>query len=151
MLSHPNRIPNATLCLPSLVPYVLLVQSSRRSMLNHSMLIFISPSLVSVIPCRPTLFGPRLGVTLIVLPPLFDLSPEAWPPGGAPFVIEPSLLVLFVAHMPSLCCGDCDRTGLLVTLKPGDTARRLIEFTSKSSSLRRFFFRPSAAVGGTIG
>lgn len=102
-------------------------------------------------PCKPTLFGPRLGVTLMVLPPLLDLSPVGWPLLGALPVIDPSLLVLVGPQVaPSLCCGDCDRTGLFVTLKPGDTARRLMEWTSKSSSLRRFFLRPSAAVGGTI-
>ena len=44
-------------------------------------------------------------------------------------------------------------TGLLWTLTPGETARRLIEASSKSSSRRRLFdfLSASAAVGGCIG
>jgi hypothetical protein len=38
------------------------------------MLIFIKPSLVSVMPCSPTRFGPSVGV-MLMLPPLFDRSP----------------------------------------------------------------------------
>lgn len=114
------------------------------------MLIFISPSLVSVMPCSPTLLGPNDGV-MLVLPPLFDLGPwplcpllPAW--SLAPFVAAPHRLL-------SLCAGDCDSTGLFVTLTPGETARRLIELTSRSSSRRRLldFFRPSAAEGGAKG
>lgn len=106
------------------------------------MLIFIKPSLVSVIPCRPILLGPKDGV-IVVLPPLFDLSPLTT------FPVEGSL-VSFAEPHKSRFAGDCDRTGLLCTLRPGDTARRLIEYSSKSSSLRRLldFFKPSAAVSG---
>jgi hypothetical protein len=43
--------------------------------------------------------------------------------------------------------------GLLWTLRPGLTARRLMEVSSKSSSRRRLFdfLSPSAAVGGNMG
>ena len=49
--------------------------------------------------------------------------------------------------------GDCDKIGLLCTLRPGDTARLLIEYSSRSSSRRRLldFLSPSAAVKGAIG
>ena len=46
----------------------------RRFLSNYSMLIFIRPSFVSVMPCKPILFGPNIGVMLI-LPPLFERSP----------------------------------------------------------------------------
>jgi hypothetical protein len=108
----------------------------------------MSPSLAFSIPMRPTRFGPKVGVMLI-LPPLFDRSPFDCPP------IEVSRPVLFaLPHIPpSRCAGDCDMIGLLWTLTPGLTARRLIEVSSNSSSRRRLFdfLRPSAAVGGYIG
>jgi len=97
------------------------------------MLIFIKPSLVSTIPWNPTLFiGPPL-------PPIFPASP------------------LLDGRLPqgvvSLCIGLCI-TGLLCTLIPGLTARRLKLVGSKSSSLRRLLltFRViSAAVGPAPG
>jgi hypothetical protein len=114
---------------------------------HYSMLIFISPSLVSVMPCKPTRLGPKVGV-MLKLPPLFDRSPLDCP------LMDVSRLA-FVAvpqRLPSRWLGDCEMTGLLCTLRPGDTARRLSECSSKSSSRRRLldFFSPSAAVGGFI-
>lgn len=107
----------------------------------------MKPSFAFSIPMRPTRFGPKVGVMLI-LPPLLERSPFECP------LIDGSLPVLAdVPHkLPSRCAGDCDMMGLLWTLTPGLTARRLIEVSSKSSSrLRLFdFLRPSAAVGGYI-
>lgn len=112
---------------------------------TYSMLIFISPSLVSVMPCKPIRLGPSDGV-IDTLPPLFDLSPLAEVPLGGSFVG-------FADPQRSRPAGDCDSMGLLVTLRPGDTARRLMEYSSRSSSRRRLldFFNPSAAVKGARG
>src|SRR5690242_17705573 len=113
------------------------------------MLIFIKPSLVSVMPCSPTRFGPKVGV-ILMLPPLLDRSPFDCP------LIEVSRLAFVIVdvpqRLPSRWLGDCEMTGLLCTLNPGDTARRFNECSSKSSSRRRLldFFNPSAAVGGFI-
>jgi hypothetical protein len=111
------------------------------------MLIFISPSLAFSMPMIPTLFGPKVGV-IVILPPLLERSPVECP------LIDVSLpLFVEVPHkLLSRCAGECDIIGLLCTLTPGLTARRLIEVSSKSSSRRRLFdfFRPSAAVGGNI-
>jgi hypothetical protein len=117
----------------------------------------MSPSLVSVMPCNPTRLGPSEGVMLVPtlplrLPPLpDDLSLDPWPPVAA---VMSLLAFVAVPHrLASLWAGDCDKTGLFCTLNPGDTARRLREFTSRSSSRRRLFdfLRPSAAEGGTSG
>lgn len=126
--------------------YSVFPRNERAQHQSYSMLIFMSPSLVSVMPCSPILLGPRVGVMLI-LPALFDLSPVECP------LIEVSLPALAVPHrLLSRCAGDCEMTGLLCTLRPGDTARRLIDISSKSSSRRRLFdfFSPSAAEGGFI-
>jgi hypothetical protein len=113
------------------------------------MLIFIKPSFAFSMPIRPTRFGPRVGVMLrLMLPPLLERSPFDCPP------IDVSLFLLAVPQrLPSRCAGDCDMIGLLWTLRPGLTARRLIEVSSKSSSRRRLFdfLSPSTAVGGYIG
>ena len=85
---------------------------------------------------------------MLILPALLERSPCDWP------LIEVSLLALAEPHkVLSRCAGDWEMTGLLCTLTPGDTARRLIEASSKSSSRRRLldFFNASAAVGGCIG
>lgn len=122
-----------------------------RATLSYSMLIFIKPSLVSVMPCSPTRFGPNVGV-MLMLPPLFDRSPLDCPPidvSRLAFVIVDAVVAV-PQRLPSRWLGDCEITGLLCTLKPGDTARRFSECSSKSSSRRRLldFFSPSAAVGG---
>jgi hypothetical protein len=114
----------------------------------YSMLIFISPSFVSVIPCSPIRLGPKVGV-MLMLPPLFERSP--W---DCPLIDVSRLAFADVPHkLLSRCTGDCEMTGELWTLTPGDTARRLIDASSKSSSRRRLldFFNASAAVGGCIG
>lgn len=69
------------------------------------MLIFINPSLVSVMPCKPTLLGPSDGV-MFALDILFDLSPLTVAP-------EEGSLVNFAEPHRSRFAGDCDRTGLL--------------------------------------
>jgi hypothetical protein len=74
----------------------------------HSMLIFINPSFAFSIPMRPTLFGPKVGVMLI-LPPLLERSPFDCPlmDGSLPVLVD-------VPHkLPSRCAGDCDMIGLL--------------------------------------
>lgn len=81
-----------------------------------------------------------------MLHPLFDLSPLT----AVPLDVS---LVSFAEPHRSRLAGDCDKTGLLCTLRPGETARRLIEYSSRSSSRRRLldFFSPSAAVKGARG
>jgi hypothetical protein len=78
------------------------------SMVNYSILIFMSPSFAFSMPIRPTLFGPRVGVMLI-LPPLLERSPVECP------LMDVSLPVL--VELPhkvlSRCAGDCDMMGLL--------------------------------------
>jgi hypothetical protein len=98
---------------------------------SYSMLMFISPSLVSVMPWSPTRFMPPSAV------------PAAWISGpnrpGAALGVE-------VNTLPSLTTGECVTTGLLCPLIPGDTARRLNKLGSRSSSRRRLR-RSSDAVG----
>jgi len=110
---------------------------------TYSMLIFIKPSLVSVIPCRPVfLTGPSTGV--VTCPTLLALSSTL----TLGSVVSRSSFDC-PHHDPPLS-GDWPGTGLLCTLNPGDTARRLIEAISKSSSRRRLLFtfcEISAAVG----
>lgn len=136
-------------CLPMRHAKSLLNQNynTRNKGHPHSILIFMKPSLVSVMPCRPILLGPNEGV-ILTLPPLFDLSPAAWPPEPCPFAF-----VAVPHRLPSRCAGDCDSTGLFWTLTPGETARRLMECPSRSSSRLRLldFFSASAAVGGASG
>lgn len=95
---------------------------------NHSMLMFINPSLVSVIPCKPTRFKvPVCGLLRLLLvfsgksDPIFDL-------GGGPQMLCPE----------SLTAGEFGITGLLWVLILGETARRLNRLGSKSSSRPRF-------------
>lgn len=103
------------------------------------MLIFIRPSLVSTIPCKPTLL---LGPPPPPLPPLLPLllrSLLVLGGGICPQALSPL--------KPGLCCN----TGLLCTLMPGETALRLKLDGSRSSSLPRFrlfaFLAASPAVG----
>lgn len=95
---------------------------------DHSMLMFINPSLVSVMPCRPTRFKvPVCGLLRLLLvlsgksDPIFDL-------GGGPQILWPE----------SLTAGEFGITGLLWALILGETARRLKRLGSKSSSRPRF-------------
>ena len=120
----------------------------RLARVHHSILIFMSPSFVSTIPWSPILLGPSVGVT-IMPPPLFDLSLV-----DGPLIATSLPAFVAVPHkLLSRCAGDCEMMGLLCTLTPGDTARRLIDASSKSSSRRRLldFLSASAAVGGFIG
>ena len=74
---------------------------------NHSMLMFIKPSWVSVIPCNPTRFdGPPGPFILPLLPVLLTLSPETWTLGTSRLPFE-------LPHQPpSRCKGDWGQTGL---------------------------------------
>lgn len=105
---------------------------------NHSILIFIIPSEVSVIPCNPTLFGPGPELTLPCL------SSDPMP------ALEVSRVNFDLSHQPpALGTGDWVATGLLCMLSPGETARLLIEWGSKSSSLRRLLtFRLTSVKDG---
>lgn len=93
---------------------------------DHSMLMFINPSLVSFIPCSPT----RRGVPAC---DAFRLTDSELPRsvngfGGSPQPLFPD----------SFTTGELGIMGLLCRLVLGDTALRLKRFESKSSSRRRF-------------
>lgn len=118
----------------------------------------VNPSFVSVMPCMPTLLGPILGVAGLIpllprlallssgafaaLPLLFSRCGRAGAPPAWPCAIGPH-------HPPLLLTGDWPRIGLLCTLSPGLTARRLMLAGSQSSSRRRLltFLEISAAEG----
>ena len=102
------------------------------------MLMFMSPSLVSVIPCNPNrLNGPPVCGLLLEFvsgnnDPILDF-------GGGPHGLGPD--------PPSVAADEFDITGLLWTLMLGDTARRLNSVASKSSSRARLRLNSCTGVG----
>src|SRR5271170_4055699 len=112
--------------------------------MHHSMLMFIRLSFVATIPCTLTRFAPAIPFPL-TLPPLPLRSPTP-----CPFVFGGGWPHAFSAVVST---GLCGRTGLLCTLIPGLTARRLKLAGSKSSSRRRFLLTlraRSLAVGNVV-
>lgn len=130
--------------------------------IDHSILILMNPSLVSFIPCRPTLLGVAIPfplpftplLLLLTLPPLLILSPMTCDPPGTSWYccwccwleLEP------FGHCPAqpwLLSGDCGSIGLFWSDIPGETARRLKCKMSQSSSRIRllpFFIGNSVTV-----
>jgi len=104
------------------------------------MLMFIKPSFVSLMPCKPTLFIPFAPVTNPTPAPLPVVVPDELPlptlsPSTCPLGI--SLAARPAHHPPSRCAGLGGRIGLPWMLRPGLTARRLNISLSSMSSRRR--------------
>ena len=93
---------------------------------------------MSVILCKPTLLGPILAAAEVIL----DELPLLFERCCASDVAATEFSLVVFGGPPqvdgSRSRGDAATVGLLCTLKLGDTARRLMEYTSKSSSLERF-------------
>lgn len=106
-------------------------RSKKKRMRNYSMLMFINPSLVSVMPCSPTRLGVPLWGGFRPGPSWFARSRNGGPRedfGSGPQALFPV----------SFTTGEFDITGLLCALVLGDTALRLKRLESRSSSRRRF-------------
>lgn len=101
------------------------------------MLMFISESLASVIPCNPTRFNVPVCGLLLLRGLLSGKSEPRLDLGGGPQMLDPV----------SLIAGELGITGLLWALMLGETARRLKRLGSKSSSRPRFRLNSCMAVG----
>jgi hypothetical protein len=143
---QPQRLCHAAIYpLPYALPPIGIYTSELAAKVRYSILIFISPSLVSVMPWRPTL------LTLVLLPPLLALLPSVTPSLFAPSPVPSFFPSPDTSRNPSPTpnpealgafafggaphrldwsfevTGDCGRTGEDWRLIPGDTARRLKE------------------------
>lgn len=104
---------------------------------HYPMLIFISPSLVSTMPCSPNFFPGAADPLPVRDEPacceLWDVSLLAPCVSDSFFLSGGWPQTLF----ESRCEGDCVSTGLFCVLIPGETALRFTVAMSKSSSRRR--------------